>query len=265
MLLELFLESSFILEDDSEEVKLTKKQIQELAKEWAFLEKQAAVMNIITKKISSRVDQIQSQLLPVVKKEEAKSMTVKHAMIEYTTRKSTSVKYQKAFERALEVVNDEQKKFLEEYKETVTTRGIIENVKLVDPKLAQLLNELQTLDITSLIELLPRVKNLNEWAQRSVADVQQEISDLMKQALTADRSTMSDINTRLGQLQKEKRLALDREYEEKKLKEAAVTDKVKAAVTKLVELFMVGIKSLTRTQKSSIIAVDRLEEAASAE
>jgi hypothetical protein len=265
MLLKLYLESSFILEEDDEEVKLTKKQIQELAKEWAFLERQAAVMNIITKKIASRVDQIQSQLLPVVKKEEAKSMTVKHAMLEYTTRKTTSVKYQKAFERALELVNDEQKKFLEEYKETVTTRGVIENVKLVDPKLAQVLNELQTLDITSLIELLPRVKNIEESVGRSVAEIQQEISSLMQKALTADRKFMPEINTRLGQLQKEKRIALDREFEEKKLKEASATDRVKGAISKLVEIFLAKLKSLTRTQKSSIMAVDQLEEAASAE
>lgn len=216
MLLELYMESCLIRETDEPQVKLSKKKINDLAKEWAFLESQVAVMNLITKKIATRVDEIQSQLLPIVKKEEAKSLSVKHAMIEYTTRKTTSVKYQAAFERALEEVNEEQRAFLKEYKETVTTRGVIENVKLIDPKLGQLLNELKTKDLLSLLDLLPKVKSVDEAYTRRVA-----VADILAEG------------------------------------------KVKDAVVKLVEFFLAQIKRLTRKQKSSIIAVSRLEQLAS--
>lgn len=264
MLLQLYMESAFIKEDDEAEVKLTKKKIQELAKEWSYLEKQAAIMNALTEKISSRVKEIQSQLLPVVKKEEAKSIAVKSAMVEYTTRKSTSVKYQKAFERALEIVNEEQKQFLEEFKETVTSRGVIESVKLVDPTLAQFMNEVKTADAATLIELLPRAKGLNEYYDRSLSQIESEIKGLMKKAIGAPKEQMRDISVKLSQLQKEKRLALDREYEEKHLKESGLTDKVKAAVQSIVGFFREKIKGLTAKQKQTTLAVNQLEQAASA-
>lgn len=268
MLIKTILETLLILEatGDGEETKLTKAKIKELSKEWAYLEKQAAVMSLLTKKITSRIDEIQEVLLPVVKEEESKTVAVNHALIEYASRKSTSVKYQKAFEKALELVNAEQKAFLEEFKETVTNRSVIESVKLVDPKLGEFLAQLKTLDVESLISLLPKVKKLNEWSSRSVAEIQQDIDNLIQKALRSEKEAMSEISAELGKLQKEKIIALDAEYQGKRegvMTEGKIKDAVVGAVEKLVGHFKRAVKSLTAKQKRVTIAADRLEAAAS--
>lgn len=265
MLINTILETLLIVEatGDDEQTKLTKAKIKELSKEWSYLEKQAAVMALLTKKITSRIEEIQEVLLPVVKEEESKAISVNHALIEYASRKSTGVKYQKAFEKALELVNAEQKAFLEDFKETVTTRSVIESVKLVDPKLGEFLAQLKTLDVESLISLLPKVKKLNEWSSRSVAEIQQDIDRLIEKALRSDKEEMPAISAELGKLQKEKIVALDAEYKGKMMTEGKIKDAVIGAVDKLVSYFKRAVKSLTSKQKRVNIAVDRLEAAAS--
>lgn len=196
MLLKLFIESEL-----SEAPELSQRKLNALVKEWSFLAKQAAVLNALAKRISSRVAEIEETLHPIVKAEETKQLAVKHTLVEYTTRKQTKVKYKEVFEKALEVVNEEQKTFLQEYKEEMTDRGTVESLKLVDPELAQLVKNLNVMTGEELISMLPRL-NESQINEVSFPSVIRKLVDFFKKKASVLTSKQKNSIIAVKQLEK---------------------------------------------------------------
>ena len=163
--------------EEAKELKLTKKEIVKLTEEWKLLQAQTEVLTALTKKINARSNELESILLPIVEKEESKTMLVKNAMLEFKPRKTTGVAYAKIYARALELVNEEQVKVLEEYKEAMTTSDTKKSLNLIDPKLAKLASDIKVMSNEELIAMLAHVKGVVSDGPLDEAN----IMDLIKQ------------------------------------------------------------------------------------
>lgn len=174
--------------EDAKELKVTKKEIATLTAEWKLLMAQTEILTALSKKIASRSEEIEKVLLPVVQKEEAKTLLVKNSMLEYKERNTTGVAYAKIYAKALEIVNEEQKKVLEEYKESMTNKDVKRSLNLIDPKLAKLASDIKVASNEQLVDMLQHVKGV-------VSDDIKEanIMDLIKQAFGAIKAAFAPL------------------------------------------------------------------------
>lgn len=119
--------------------------IKQQVAEWKALKKKMAVIEKISKAISSRVEELEVGFEEVIKEQKEKKAVIDGAIIQYTQKKSnTTVKYKEAVDYALKMVNEAQKKVLEEFIKSVTKQGTISDVlSVVDPELEKFLIDLK--------------------------------------------------------------------------------------------------------------------------
>ena len=113
--------------------------------EWKQLAKKMAVIEKISKGISARITELEKGFEEVVKEVSEKKAVIDGAIIEYTQKKgNTTVKYKEAVDYALKMVNEAQKKVLEDFIKSVTKTGAITDVLAVtDPEFEQYLLDLK--------------------------------------------------------------------------------------------------------------------------
>ena len=119
--------------------------IKQQVAEWKALSKKLAVVQKIAKSISGRINELETGFDEMLKEEKEKKAVVDGAIIEYTQKKgNTSVKYKEVVDYTLKMVNEAQKKVIEEFMKTVTTPGAITDVlAVVDPDLEKFLIDLK--------------------------------------------------------------------------------------------------------------------------
>lgn len=122
--------------------------------EWKLLQKKLAVVNKIAKAVTSRITELETGFEEVIKGIDGNKTVVDGAIIEYTQKKgNTTVKYKEAVDYALKMVNEAQKKVLEDFVKSVTKSGEIKNVlAVVDPDLEKFLIDLSSIDGTDMMD-----------------------------------------------------------------------------------------------------------------
>lgn len=121
--------------------------------EWKSLQKKLAVINKISKAVSSRITELESGFEEMIKEVTDNKAVVDGAIIQYTQKKSnTTVKYKEVVDYSLKMVNEAQKKVIEEFIKTVTSSGEIKNVlAVVDPDLEKFLIDLKGVEGTDMM------------------------------------------------------------------------------------------------------------------
>lgn len=134
--------------------------IEEKVQEWRGIKKQQAVFVAITKMMASRISELEADLLPYVKDIAEQQTVIDTAVVAYKTRNATSVKYQAAFAKALEISNKKQREVLQEFLTTVTTKDTKESVAIADPDLEEFLAKLSDVSIDELADKIGDVSKL---------------------------------------------------------------------------------------------------------
>lgn len=129
--------------------------------EWKELSKKMAVIEKISKAVAARITEVEKGLEEVVGKVKDRKAVVDGAILEYTQKKgNTTVKYKESVDYALKLVNEAQKKVLEDFIKSVTKPGAITDVlKVTDPDLEKYLIDLKDLkgeELMNKIETMAR-------------------------------------------------------------------------------------------------------------
>lgn len=127
--------------NEAAEKKVSATEQRRLMKEWRELSTEMELFNLLAKKMGSRVKEIESTLLPIVKAAENQKEVIDNAIIEFKSRKgTTSYPYSTLFEEALKIATDDQRDQLEAFKESVKKIGEdSESLKFCDPKMEKAL------------------------------------------------------------------------------------------------------------------------------
>lgn len=121
------------------------------------LSKKLSVAAALAKKMGQRVQELEALLLPIVKETEAQQLTIDKAIVKFNTRNVTGISYKSAFEKALELVNEEQRENLKKFLETVTNRDVKEYVEVVDTEVASLLDRVKAAEKSDDAAALERI------------------------------------------------------------------------------------------------------------
>lgn len=129
--------------------------------EWKAMKRKLAVIEKMSNAIGSRISELEKGFEEVIKEVDEHKAVVDGAIIEYVQKKGNkSVKYKEAVDYALKMVNEAQKKVLEEFIASVTKDGSITDVLAVtDPELEQYLLDLKGIsgdDLLNKIETTSR-------------------------------------------------------------------------------------------------------------
>jgi hypothetical protein len=113
--------------------------------EWKTMQKKLAVMEKMSKAIAARINELEAGFEEVIKGATDNKAVVDGAIIEYTQKKGNkTVKYKEVVDYTLKMVNEAQKKVLEDFIGTVTSSPEIKNVlTVVDPDLEKFLIDLK--------------------------------------------------------------------------------------------------------------------------
>lgn len=172
---------------------ITKKQQKELIAEWKKLSAQLNVIGALSKKMSSRVSEIESALLPIAKEAEDKVFLVGTTLVKYQSSSRTSVSYSALFTEALTRVNEETKAALENYKLSITKTNVIESLEIVDPKVAVALKDINK--NTTLEELQALAREILRLPDEQTAQdlTEGSIVTLVKSSINALKSAFKSV------------------------------------------------------------------------
>jgi hypothetical protein len=114
--------------------------------EWKLMKKKQAVIDKMSKAISSRIEELEKSFEEVVAGVEGNKAVVDGAILEYMQKKgNTTVKYKEVVDYTLKMVNEAQKEVIEKFIQSVTKSGEIKNVlEVTDPELAKYLIDLKS-------------------------------------------------------------------------------------------------------------------------
>lgn len=144
---------------------ISKAEQKRLMKEWREISGELAIFSAIAKKMASRVSEIESALVPIVKEADGQKEVIDNAILEYSQSKGKkSVSYSDLWSEALKAVSEDQKAVLEAYKETISKVGAgSESLKIIDPKLQKTLAGLKKdMTVEELKMLLKEIVKLPE-------------------------------------------------------------------------------------------------------
>jgi hypothetical protein len=131
---------AMIAEGKSPEDESIKLEIQE----WKLMKKKLAVVEKMSKALSGRIAELEKNFEEVIKGVDGNKAVIDGAILEYTQKKgNTTVKYKEAVDYALKMVNEAQKRVIEDFVTSVTKSGEIRNVlSITDPELEKYLIDL---------------------------------------------------------------------------------------------------------------------------
>lgn len=160
ILLEVKKKEEVAKKEETQELAISKEQVEVAIERWKQLVKIQALLDKALAPVKKEIGSIEEFLTPVAKEAYKGIYTVNDSIVEYKTRSSTSVKYQQVVQKALEIANEEHRKTLEATIESVTTRGVSESVKLLDPELDKYLGEIK--DAITGDDILERLGDLEK-------------------------------------------------------------------------------------------------------
>lgn len=173
-------------------------KIEQDFEEWKDLKRKFGILNMIAEKIANRISDIEQDIKSIVKESAGQQVQIDEATAIYKTRKTTSVSYKDLFEKAFAMVNVDQQKVLTQYKDTITSKGLSESLKIEDPKLAEFLESLKYVSIDDLLSRMKEIKEIPDKApdfvtQAQIGDassiiIEGAISDKFKKIWTSMKS-----------------------------------------------------------------------------
>lgn len=174
---------------------VSKTEQRKLMKEWRELSTEFELFNIIAKKMASRIGEIETTLLPIVKAAEGGKEVIDNAIVEYKSKKGVvSVSYSELFNQALVLATDDQKATLEAYKTSISKVGAgSESLKFCDPKLEKaLVGITNKLSIQELKEKLVAIAKLPD--HETTTDVLEgSVLDLMRAAIKNIKASFKSV------------------------------------------------------------------------
>jgi len=147
--------------------------------EWKALQKKVAVIQKMSKAITTRIAELETGFEEVIKEVNGNKAVVDGAIVEFTQKKSnTTVKYKEVVDYALKMVNEAQKEVLEKFIKSVTNESKITDVLAVtDPELEQFLLDLKRVEGE---ELLDKIETM---ARSGFEKLPKQIENAKKRAL----------------------------------------------------------------------------------
>ena len=139
-----------------EEDKKTVKELNGLMAQWEVTAQKLEVLETLTKKLKAQNAEIEKVFFPLAKESASKTATIRSTIVQYKTRKTTSVSYKSAFEKALGLVNAEQKSFLESFLKSVTSEGLSESIGFSNPRVQKITENYKMLKLKLILMLLQK-------------------------------------------------------------------------------------------------------------
>jgi septal ring factor EnvC (AmiA/AmiB activator) len=139
--------------------KSTEQSTAQKLQEWRELKKKQAVLSNVNKMLTNGINELEAQMLPIIKCMDNQQDVVDNAIIEYKSRKTKGVKYEAAFNKALEICNKSQRKVLNEFLDSVTTKGVNESLKIADPEITEFSKMLKDVEADELLAKMGNVQN----------------------------------------------------------------------------------------------------------
>ncbi len=146
--------------EERQELAVAQEKVEEAIDRWKQLVKIQALLDKALGPIKKEISSIEDFLTPVTKEAYKGIYKVNDSIVELKSRSTTSVKYQQVVQKALEIANEEHRKILEATIESVTTRGVSESVKLLDPELDKYLADIK--DAITGDDILERLGDLEK-------------------------------------------------------------------------------------------------------
>jgi hypothetical protein len=152
--------------------------------EWKALSRKLAVIQKMSKQITTRITELEGGFDEVIKEVADHKAVVDGAIIEYTQKKgNNTVKYKEAVDYALKMVNEAQKKVLEDFIKSVTKTGEITDVlAITDPEFEQYLLDLKGVtgdELISKIEITSR-SSLDRFPKQVLNAKKRELKEGVK-------------------------------------------------------------------------------------
>lgn len=185
--------------------------IAEQVAEWKKLNKKFAVMNKISKLITSRINELEDSFEAVIKDVDGNKKVVDGCILEYTQKRSNqTVKYKESVDYAMKMMNEAQQKVLQAFVDSVTKAPEISSVlKVTDADLEHFLLDLKDtnaddlLDKAGDVEKFPRqvalakkrdlkegvLDNIAKVIKRAVATFKTKFAKLFKAFTVRDNAT----------------------------------------------------------------------------
>lgn len=128
--------------------------IAEQVAEWKKLKKKFAVMDKISKLVTSRIKELETSFEEVIKDVDGNKKVVDGCILEYTQKKSNqTVKYKESVDYAMKMMNEAQQKVLQAFIDSVTKAPEITDVLAVtDPDLEQFILDLKKAPAEDLLD-----------------------------------------------------------------------------------------------------------------
>ena len=157
------------------------KMLQDGIAEWKELKKNLMLVEEIAGIIKSRVADVENEMNQVMADSGDTKKPVDTAILTIGSRKTTSVKYKEAFEKALEVSNAKTKAYLEEFVKSVTSETTKSVFAIKDASLAHVLSDFERakpedlLKMVKKLKTLPAKKKIDETITQSIKEIFQKL------------------------------------------------------------------------------------------
>jgi len=133
--------------------------------EWQTLKRQMAVLSLLSKKIGSRVTEIDGDLTQVTKASAGQVVQIDEATVKYSTRKvGTTPKYKELYLHAYSKATKAVKAASDKLKESMMNPSLKESLKIADPALDAFLEQMKHMSMDELGQQLSFVGKIPDKA-----------------------------------------------------------------------------------------------------
>jgi exonuclease VII large subunit len=132
---------------------------------------------------------------------------IDNAVVQFKSRKTSSIKYEAAFQKALEISNKTQRKTLNEFLDSVTKKGVSEKVAVADPELEEFMKELKDITPEELVSKMGTLKNYPKQIKNKRKRDAKKTEEGMNEAVTEDvskaiKSLVNAVKSAFGKLKR---------------------------------------------------------------
>jgi ABC-type oligopeptide transport system substrate-binding subunit len=185
-----------------EEDKKTVKELNSLMAQWEVTAQKLEVLETLTKKLKTQNAEIEKVFFPLAKESASKTATIRSTIVQYKTRKTTSVSYKSAFEKALGLVNAEQKAFLESFLKSVTSEGLSESIGFSNPRVQKIAEKLQNAKTEADLNAIAKeILDLEpEVTESAISSLSSKVLAIIKSVASILKGKLSNIDSAISKL-----------------------------------------------------------------
>lgn len=161
--------------------------------EWQELKKRKEVLEALAKKISKRVGELESGLIDIVKTSKEQTIIIDQSIIEYKTRKSGKrYAFTDVIKKAMELLTKDQRKIVEDFKESISHESVKESLKYTDPDLASYLHSIKLLDTKDLVGELGVISQITDKPKKKKDE---GLLDIVKKVIEKAKKVFSKLKS----------------------------------------------------------------------